>query len=375
MNWLIPLLHKRHGRCRNYHLLDKGQAYIQKNIKSPHLKAIQSILDASLDYSIPTGYIFCVPKKYALISLKDIKTHSLKKRRSKLRLEALGLPFKGGGFREFLRSLPDTFAVKNLREIIDAIIKAKKEKRPVIIGMGAHLIKVGLSPVIINLMENEVITALAMNGACIVHDFELSLTGQTSEDVDRELCKGTFGMAKETGRGLNQAINQGVRNGKGIGRAVGDYILNGKFPYKNLSILSTASRLEIPATVHVALGADIIHMHPEADGALIGEGSLRDFRLFASIVADLKGGVYINLGSAVIMPEVFLKALSVARNLGHDVKNFTTVNMDFIQHYRCIENVLRRPILSGGKSYALTGHHEIMFPLLAAGVLERLSKR
>jgi len=305
--------------------------------------------------------------------LENIKTYSLKSRKSKVRLQNLGSPFKGDRFKEFLNSLPDTLAVKNLKETAKAIIKAKKSKRPVILGMGAHPIKVGLSPVIVNLMKNGVITAIAMNGACIIHDFELSLVGHTSEDVDEELSKGTFGMAKETGNGLNLAINQGVKNGKGIGKAVGDYILNGKFPYKDLSISATASRLNIPQTVHVALGTDIIHMHPEADGRLIGEGSLRDFKLFTSVVANLKGGVYINLGSAVIMPEVFLKALTLARNLGHNVKDFTTVNMDFIQHYRCCENVLRRPILSGGRSYALTGHHEIMFPLLAATIMEKLS--
>lgn len=316
-----------------------------------------------------------MPEKYIPLSFGEIKTSNLKHRKSKLRLDDLGRAFRRGDFKEFLRSLPNTLAVKDLRGIVDAIIEAKKAKRPVLLGMGAHPIKVGLSPIIINLMEDGVITALAMNGACIVHDFELSLVGHTSEDVNTGLSMGTFGMAGETGRGLNQAINQGVKTGNGIGKAVGNYILNGKFPYKNLSILAAGSRLGVPVTVHVALGTDTIHMHPSADGALIGEGSLRDFRLLASIVADMRGGVYINLGSAVIMPEVFLKALNVARNLGHDVKNFTTVNMDFIQHYRCVENVLRRPILEGGKSYALTGHHEIMFPLLAAAVMERLSKR
>ena len=318
------------------------------------------------------GYIFCVSKEYIPISLKNIKTTSLKKRKSKVRIDELGSPFKSGEFKDFLNSLPDALAVKNLRQTVDAVIRAKNSKRHVILGMGAHPVKVGLAPIIINLMANGVITAVAMNGASIIHDFELSLAGHTSEDVDAELCKGTFGMAEETGKWLNQAINQGVKDGRGIGKAVGDYILDNDFPHKKLSILAAASRLNIPATVHVALGTDIIHMHPEAEGALIGEGSLRDFRLFASVVSELKHGVYINLGSAVIMPEVFLKALTVARNLGHDVKNFTTVNMDFIQHYRCRENVLRRPVLSGGKSYALTGHHEIMFPLLAAAIMEKL---
>lgn len=314
-------------------------------------------------------------KKYVPISLKGIKTYPLKRRKSKVRFDEIGKPFEGGDFKNFLKSLPGILGAKNFQDTANAIIRAKQRGRPVILGLGAHPIKVGLSLIIINLMKNNVITAIAMNGACIIHDFELSLIGCTSEDVDSELCKGTFGMAEETGKGLNEAIKQGVSKDKGIGKAVGDYILKGRFPYKKLSILAQASRLNIPATVHVALGTDIIHMHPQTDGASIGEGSIRDFKLFSSVVADLRGGVYINLGSAVIMPEVFLKALTVARNLGHNVKNFTTVNMDFIQHYRCRENVLRRPVLSGGSSYALTGHHEIMFPLLAAAIMDGIKRR
>jgi deoxyhypusine synthase len=315
-----------------------------------------------------------VSKKYKPISLKNVKTCKLKSRKSKVQLDRVGKAFSGGSLRSFLNSLPDILAVKDLRAVADAIVKAREKDRPVILGMGAHPVKVGLSPIIINLMKNNLITAVAMNGACIVHDFELSLMGHTSEDVDIELCKGTFGMAEETGRELNRAIKIGVKKGFGTGRSVGEYILNSKAKYRDLSILAAASQLNIPATVHVALGTDIIHMHPEADGRSIGEGSLRDFRLLSSVVSDLKGGVYINLGSAVIMPEVFLKAIAVTRNLKYDVKNFTTVNMDFIQHYRARENVLRRPVLSGGKSYALTGHHEIMFPLLAAAVMQRMSK-
>ena len=314
-------------------------------------------------------------KKYKPISLKDVKTCKLRSRKSKVQLDRVGKAFSGGSLKSFLSSLPDILAVKDFRSVVDAVVKARKNDRPVILGMGAHPVKVGLSPIIINLMENRVITAVAMNGACIVHDFELSLMGHTSEDVDIELCKGTFGMAEETGRDLNRAIKAGVQKGFGIGKSVGEYILKGKAHYKGLSILSAASELNIPATVHVALGTDIIHMHPAADGRSIGEGSLRDFRLFSSVVSDLKGGVYINLGSAVIMPEVFLKAIAVTRNLKYDVKDFTTVNMDFIQHYRARENVLRRPVLSGGKSYALTGHHEIMFPLLAAAVMEGVSRK
>jgi hypothetical protein len=196
--------------------------------------------------------------------------------------------------------------------------------------------------------------------------------GKTSEDVAEELCKGTFGMAKETGEYINKAINSGVKKGYGIGKSLGKMIQNSKFKYKDMSIFGTACRLGLPATVHIAIGTDIIHMHPHADGSSIGEGSLRDFRLLTSVVADLEGGVYINLGSAVIMPEVFLKALTVARNLGNKVENITTINMDFIQHYRPHQNVLKRPTMKKGCSYAITGHHEIMFPLLAAAVIEEI---
>lgn len=311
-------------------------------------------------------------KKYKALSFKNVKTCRLKSRKSKVDLDRVGSPFSKGSFKDFTNSLPDTLAARDFKETRSAIVKARKKDRPVILGMGAHPIKVGLSPVIIHLMERSVITAVAMNGACIVHDFELSLMGHTSEDVDVELCRGTFGMAEETGKGLNRAVKNGVRNGFGIGRSVGEHILKTKAAYREFSILAAAARLDIPATVHVAIGTDIPHMHPEADGSLIGEGSMRDFRLFSSVVADLKGGVYINLGSAVIMPEVFLKAIAVTRNLQYPVKSFTAVNMDFIQHYRCRENVLKRPVLSGGKSYALTGHHEIMFPLLAAAVMEEI---
>jgi hypothetical protein len=312
-----------------------------------------------------------VPKKYKPISLKNVKTCRLKTRKSKVALDKVGKPFREWSFRSFLDSLPDILAAKDFKAVVSAIIQARKKDRPVILGMGAHPIKVGLSPIIIHLMESNVITAIAMNGACIVHDFELAIMGHTSEDVDVELCKGTFGMAEETGKSLNRAIINGVKKGHGIGKAVGDYILKAKTPYEELSILAAAARMNIPASVHVGIGTDIIHMHPEADGAAIGKGSLQDFKLFSSVIADLKGGVYLNLGSAVIMPEVFLKAIAVTRNLKNNVKNFSTVNMDFFQHYRTRENVLRRPVLSGGASYALTGHHEIMFPLLAAAVMER----
>lgn len=312
-----------------------------------------------------------VKKGYKPVTLKKIKTYPLSCRNSKVKVESSATPCKkGGSFKTFMQSLPSILAASDLKEVVLAIVKARRNNRPVVLGMGAHAIKVGLSPIITDLLNRGIITAVATNGACIVHDFELSLAGTTSEDVAAEICSGSFGMARETGKDLNLAINKGVKKGDGIGKAVGEYINKSKNRFKAKSILAEAFRLNIPVTVHVALGTDIIHMHPEADGALIGEGSLRDFRLFSAVVSDLEGGVYINLGSAVILPEVFLKALTIARNLGNRVEDFTTVNMDFFQHYRPRENVLKRPTLKNGRAYALTGHHEIMLPLLAAAVIE-----
>ncbi len=310
-------------------------------------------------------------KHYRPVSLKKVKTYPLASRKSKVAISDAAVPYhKNDSFKTFFEKLPSFLAASDIKDIAKAIVSAKKCERPVILGMGAHPLKVGLSPVIIDLMESGIITAVATNGACIVHDFELSLTGYTSEDVADELITGRFGMAHETGRALNRAISRCVKKGYGIGRSVGEYISNSRNRYRERSIFSCGYRLGIPMTVHVALGTDIIHMHPQADGAVIGKGSLEDFKLFSSVVADLEGGVYINLGSAVIMPEVFLKAFTVARNLGYKVEAFTTVNMDFIQHYRPRENVLKRPTMIRGRSFALTGHHEIMFPLLAAAVIE-----
>lgn len=311
--------------------------------------------------------------KYKSLNLKNLKTYTIKERSSKVSIEKSARPHKKGSlFNTFVNSFPDFLAANDLRTVVQAIVSAHKNNRPVILGMGAHPIKVGLSSLIIDLMQKGVITAIATNGACIIHDFEIAYIGQTSEDVARELCTGAFGMAKETGQILNNAINNGVKKGYGIGCSIGELIASSDFAFKANSIFSAAYTLDISATVHVAVGSDIIHMHPEADGASIGEGSLRDFRLFTSAVADLDGGVYINLGSAVILPEVFLKALTIARNLGHKVEEFTTVNMDFIQHYRPRENVLKRPTMIKGQCFALTGHHEIMFPLLCAMIIEEL---
>ena len=312
-------------------------------------------------------------KTFKPISIKGIKTYSLRTRKSKVSVSDFAKPFdKGGAFEDFLNSLPNILAAQNLKQIASTVVAAHKNNKVVAVGIGAHVIKVGLSPVIIDLMERGIINAVAMNGACIVHDFEIAYAGMTSEDVDAEIGKGEFGMANETGEVLNRAIKKGVKKGWGIGRSVGEFIKNSKYPYKDLSILAAGARLGIPVTVHVAIGTDIIHVHPQMDGKATGEGSQRDFKLFAGIVANLEGGVYINIGSAVLLPEVFLKALTLVRNLGYKVRNFTTVNMDFIQHYRPLTNVVRRPTKEGGRGYTLTGHHEIMVPLLAGMIKEEL---
>ena len=311
--------------------------------------------------------------KFKPISPSRLRTYSLKTRKSKVSVHDFAMPVRQGkSFNDFLNSLPNILAVKNLKEVAAAVVKAHSSNRTVAVGIGAHVIKVGLSPVIIDLMEMGVINAVAMNGACIVHDFEIAFAGMTSEDVDAEIGKGSFGMAKETGELLNSAIKKGVKKGWGIGRSVGELINKSKYPYRDLSILAAGARLNIPVTVHVALGTDIIHIHPQMDGKATGEGSLRDFKLFAGVVSTLEGGIYLNIGSAVLLPEVFLKALTLVRNLGYKVRNFTTVNMDFIQHYRPLTNVVRRPTKEGGRGYTLTGHHEIMVPLLAGMIKEGL---
>jgi hypothetical protein len=310
------------------------------------------------------------------LALHKIKTYPLAKRRSKVRLGEFARPWKPGGtLASFLKGLPDLLAARTLREVADAIVKARLAGKAVVVGMGAHPTKVGLNPLLVDLMERRVVTALALNGAVIIHDFELAFMGHTSEEVDREIDTGRFGMAEETGRMLNEAIARGARKGLGIGEALGAWIEERRFPNRKTSLLAAGVRLGIPVTVHVAVGTDIIHMHPAVDGAALGEGSLRDFRTFAAVVAGLDGGVYLNLGSAVIMPEVFLKALTLARNLGHTVDRITTVNMDFLLHYRPHTNVVRRPTQKGGQGHMLIGHHEIMVPLLAACVLEKLRAR
>ncbi len=308
------------------------------------------------------------------LDFSKIKTYPLKKRKSKVSIKDFARPTKAV-VMPFIDTLPDLLGAKDLRAVIDAVVTAREKKKPVIVGMGAHLTKVGLNPILIDLMENGILTGIAVNGAVIIHDFELAMAGKTSEDVEEQIRGGAFGMAEETGRYLNEAIIEGASENIGIGKAVGRWIERASPKYREYSVLAAAYRLGIPVTVHVAIGTDIIHLHPQASGASLGIGSLMDFKTFCGEVAHLEGGVYMNIGSAVILPEVFLKALTVARNLGHKVNQFTTVNLDFIQHYRPNTNVVHRPTQNGGKGYSITGQHEILVPLLAAAFKEKLRGR
>jgi len=312
-------------------------------------------------------------KNFRPIQLDNIKSYPLKERNSKITTEGFGKVYdKHGTFKEFIEGLPNILAAKDLKEVVSKIATAYRTKKIIVFALGAHVIKVGLTPIIVDLMNKGIISSVALNGAGIIHDSEIAMVGQTSEDVSNGLREGSFGMAKETGRIINEAISAGVEKDWGIGESVGKKLLELDLPHNNLSILATGARLKIPVTVHVAIGTDIIHMHPSCNGGAVGKGTHIDFRLFSSVISHLEKGVYLNIGSSVILPEVFLKAVTLVRNLGHALKDFTTVNMDFIQHYRPLTNVIKRPTLEGGKGYSITGHHEIMVPLLAAAVLEEL---
>ena len=309
----------------------------------------------------------------ASLPLDQVRWTTLKGKTHKVRKACFAKTWQSGGsLCSFIGSLPEILAGKDFKEVVRRIVTAKKSGKMVLLGMGAHPVKVGLNPVLIDWMEKGILKGVAMNGAGAIHDLELAMAGHTSEEVETELSRGTFGMVKETHQMVNLAIREGDGEGLGVGQALGRKIFEEDLRFKDLSLLSAGWRLGIPVTVHVAIGTDITHMGPFADGAAIGRGSLRDFHTFAAIVSGLEKGVYINLGSAVILPEVFLKALALAKNLGHSVTDITTVNMDFISHYRPSVNVVKRPTMKGGKGYTLIGHHEIMFPLLAAAVLEML---
>lgn len=307
-------------------------------------------------------------KELKPIDLKKVKTYSIKKRKNLVNIGQFGKPVEVKNFNTFIDSLPKVLAADGMRNVIDNIVKAHNKNRQVVLALGAHVIKCGLSPIVIDLMKRGIVTAVAMNGSGAIHDYEISLIGETSEDVSRSLKDGTFGMAKETAEAIQAAASVPE---SGLGRALGDKIIKDKNKHRQHSILAEGARLSIPVTVHVAIGTDIIHMHPCVSGGDMGESSHIDFKKLCSVVSELEGGVWLNVGSAVIMPEVFLKAITVARNLGRKVQNFTTVNMDMIQHYRPQANVVQRPTTHG---YSITGHHEIMLPLLRLGILSKTVK-
>ena len=311
--------------------------------------------------------------KYDRVDLGRIKTYAIAKRHSKEHVERMAKPLKPGStMKAFLESLPHVLAADALREVAERVAEAHRNGRPVLMMMGGHVIKCGLGPIIIDLIQSGIINAVAMNGAASIHDFEMAMVGQTSEDVASAINNGSFGMAEETGARMNEAISKGAGASLGMGQALGAAILEDSMPCSEFSVLAQGRKADIPVTVHVAIGNDIIHQHPKADGAALGLTSHRDFTLLAAVVADLEGGVVFNVGSAVVMPEAFLKALSVARNLGNKVERITAVDMDMIGHYRPRVNVLERPTQLGGRGYRLTGHHEIMLPLLAVAVKEQL---
>jgi hypothetical protein len=309
------------------------------------------------------------------IDLSRVRTHPLAERRHKVALPALGRPLPAGAtVADLVASLPDVLGARDLRASASEIARRRRAGGAFLLGMGAHPLKVGLSPLLVDLLERRVLSGVAMHGAGIVHDFELAYAGHTSEDVAAELRDGSFGMVEETARFVNDAAREGARDGIGLGEAVGRKVLAERLAHAERSVAAAAVRAGVPVTVHVALGTDIVHMHPGADGAAIGETSLRDFRILAEAVAGLEGGVFLNLGSAVVIPEVFLKALNVARNLGRRVDDLFTLDMDFLRHYRPLTNVVSRPTLAGGRGIHLTGHHEIMFPLLCAVLREEMEK-
>ena len=312
-----------------------------------------------------------MPFEYDEFDLSGVRTYPLASRVSKARAEDFARPVTAGAtFEDWFDSLPAILGAKDLRRVVAALVAAKQRDAGIIWGLGAHVIKTGVSPVLIDLMERGYVSALAMNGAGIIHDFEIALSGATSEDVDEALGPGRFGMAEETGRLLNAAIRAAAERQHGMGQGVAAYLAALQPAHGHRSLAVTAHRLGIPLTVHVAVGTDIIHMHPEASGAAIGETSLRDFRYFTSSVARLAGGVYLNCGSAVVLPEVFLKAIALARNAGVALDDLTTVNIDFLRMYRPQTNVVSRPVAgTRGTGISLVGHHEVLIPLIAAAVI------
>jgi hypothetical protein len=311
-------------------------------------------------------------ENFQQINFDEIKTYKLAERPSKVAVKNFAEPIdESDTLRNFLAKLPDVLAVKSYKEIAYQIRRAKKLQKPIVWGIGGHVVKTGLAPVIIDLMKKGFVSAIASNGSVLVHDTEIALAGFTSEDVEATLESGNFGAAKETGEMLNSAAKQGRDNGIGLGEAMGKEILQANPPCAEFSLLCEAYRQKVPFTAHLAIGTDIGHFHASCDGAALGSTSHADFKLFCSIVKELNGGgVYLNIGSAVILPEIFLKAVTVVRNLGFSLEDFTTANFDFIQNYRPNTNVVRRPTANGaGRGFSITGHHEFTIPLLAAHIL------
>ena len=302
-----------------------------------------------------------------------INDYSLRDRPSKVHQADFARPFEGDSFQEFLTSLPDILAAADIKNLAQRIAAARNRDRAIIWALGGHVIKTGLAPLFIRLLKEGFVTAIAVNGSVIIHDFEIAYCGSTSEDVEEQLASGAFGMARETGQFLNEAINQGADRDTGIGEAVGSYLQSCPLQFPDSSLVLQAYQQAVPLTVHAAYGTDIIHNHPGASGASLGKGSEIDYRIFTHEVSRLHdGGVFINVGSAVLLPEVFLKAVSVIRNSGQKLSGFSTANFDFIQHYRPTQNVVNRPVEGDGKGFAITGHHELTIPLLA-GILLNLS--
>lgn len=310
-------------------------------------------------------------KKYPLLNKKKINTISINERKSLVNIKNFANPpLPGSDFGAFIGTFPLYLAAQDLLDFRDNVKLARKRDKPIIMGLGAHVVKVGLGPIIIDLMERGWVSAICVNGAFMIHDFEIALCGQTSENVGMNLYKGSYGNAEETGLFLGIALKEGLETGLGCGEAVGNYLIQAKFPYNQYSVLYHAYKLNIPLTIHPAIGTDFIHFHPTFDGAILGALAERDFLLFSSIISQMsEGGVYMNVGSAVVLPEVFLKAIAFCLAQDIELKNFYTAVFDFIKQYRPLENVVKRPVKNGGKGYYFIGHHEIMIPLFAAMLL------
>ena len=305
--------------------------------------------------------------KYKEIDLSKIKTYSVTKRKSKTQIGKFAKVIgPKDSISTFLNKLPKYLKAQELNQLVEIIIRAKKKRKPIIFMLGAHVIKCGLSPIVIDLMKNGFVSLIALNGAGAIHDFEIAKWGATSEDVDESIRKGTFGMAKQTAKTFNEASLLAQEKNLGLGQALGLSLIKNKSPYLKYSILAGAYKLNLPITVYIGFGTDIVHQHPNFEPSATGEATFKDFKILANMVAKLNnGGVVLNIGSAVFLPEVFLKTLSIARNIKKRVENFYTANFDMIQHYRPNTNVVLRPTQDSGKGFSFTGHHEIMIPLLA----------